>query len=142
MAGLAASGCGEREKDRYIDDYKPLNDRLLRIGESVGRAPLEVGSDSNAKLAARFGRYASELDAVNRDIKALDTPRDLQAGSKALTGTIDVVVSDLEKISKAARQGDQEAAAAATLALTDDANKVNEAQNGLARATGANVGPR
>lgn len=142
MACLAASGCGGSEKDRYIDDYDPLNDRLLRIGESVGRATLEAGQQSNAKLTTRFGKYASDLDDVNKDIAALDTPSDLEDESEALTESIDVVIRDLEKISAAARRGDKEAAAASTLALTDDSKGVNRAQNKLAKATGADVGPR
>jgi hypothetical protein len=141
LAG-AAPGCGGDEKDSYVDDYNPLNDRLLTLGESIGRAPLQAGPDSNSRLASRFRSYASQLDDVNRDIAALDTPADLRDESKALTSRIEVVVRDLRKISDAARRGDQQAAAAATLALTDHANEVNAAQNKLARATGADVGPR
>jgi len=140
--GILASGCGESEKDKYIDDFKPLNGRLLKLGESIGSAPLETGSDGNARLARRFGQYATDLGDVSSDIASLDTPRELEAESKALTRRIEVVVKDLRKISAAAKRGDQRAAAAATAALTDDANDVNRAQNRLATATGADVGPR
>lgn len=139
---LLASGCGESEKDKYIEDYKPLNERLLKVGEAVGRAPLEAGTESNANLARRFNRYADDLDRVNRDIAALDTPADLMEESKALTRTIGVVIADLEKIATAAREADERAAAAATLSLPDHANAVNRAQNRLAKATGADIGPR
>jgi len=141
-AGLAASGCGQSDKDRYVHDYKPLNDRLLRVGEAIGRAPIEAAPDSNAKLSARFRRYASDLNRVNKDIAALDTPGDLRADATALTRGIGAVVRDLEKISRAASRGDQKAVAATTVALRDGANMVNKAQNRLARATGADVGPR
>lgn len=139
---LAASGCGESEEERYVDDYSSLNDRLLTLGRAIGTAPLDAGQESNAKLATRFGRYASGLDDLNGEIAALDTPGDLRDEATALTGSIAVVVKDLKRISAAARRGDGEAAAAATLALSDDSNKVNRAQNRLARATGADVGPR
>lgn len=138
---LLTAGCGESEKDEFIDAYKPLNDRLLKVGEAVGRAPLEAGTESNAKLAQRFNRYADDLDRINREIAALDTPADLVDESKALTRSVVVVIVDLEKIATAAREADQRAAAAATLSLTDHSNAVNRAQNRLARATGADVGP-
>ena len=140
-AALMAAGCGESEKDKYVDDYNPLNERLLAIGEEVGRAPLEAGTESNAKLARRFDKYADDLDRVNKDIAALDTPDDLVDESKALTRSIVVVIADLERIATAAREADQRAAAAGTLSLTDHANAVNRAQNRLAKATGADVGP-
>lgn len=141
-AALTSAGCGQSEEEQYIDAYKPLNARLLRIGEALGRAPLDVAPGSNAKRAAQFGRYASDLDGVNQDIAALDTPDSFKADSVALTEKIDVVVKDLEKISRAAREGDGKMAAAATLALADDSNDVNRAQNELAGATGADVGTR
>lgn len=141
-AFVAVSGCGQSENDKYIDDYDPLNERLLAIGEKIGRAPLEAGTDSNAKLARRFNRYADDLDRINKDIAALDTPADLMDESEALTRTIGVVIVDLEKIATSAREADQRGAAAATLSLTDHANAVNRAQNRLARATGADIGPR
>lgn len=141
VVALLASGCGESEKDEYIEDYRPLNERLLKVGEVVGRAPLEAGTESNANLARRFDRYADDLDRVNRDIAALDTPADLMDESKALTRAIGVVIADLEKIA-AAREADERAAAAATLSLTDHSNAVNRAQNRLAKATGADIGPR
>ena len=147
VAALAASalvgaGCGESEKDEFIDAYNPLNERLLKIGRSVGGAPLEAGTESNAKLAQRFNRYADDLDKVNRDLAALDTPADLKDESKALTRAIGVVIVDLENVATAAREADQRRAAAATLSLTDHSNAVNQAQNRLAKATGADVGPR
>ena len=139
---MALAGCADSEQDRYVKDYDPLNDRLLEIGQSLGRAQLQAGSASNSQLGRQFSKSAAELDAVREDIAALDTPADLADESKALIASIGDVVGDLERISAAATRGDQQAAAAATLSLTEDSNDVNRAQNRLARATGANVGPR
>lgn len=141
-AVLVPTGCGQGEKEKYIDDFKPLNDRLLRIGAALGGASLEASPEANVDLATELGRFASDLRDVNRDIAALDTPADLRAEAQSLTRTIDVVVTDLEKISGAARRGDRKEVAAATMALADDSNSVNRAQNNLARATGADIGPR
>jgi len=141
-AALVAAGCGKDDKEKYVEAYDPLNERLLKLGDAVGRAPLEAGTESNARLAHRFNRYADDLDRVNRDIAALDTPDDLMDESKALTRAIGVVIVDLENVATAAREADQRRAGAATLSLTDHTNAVNRAQNRLARATGAAVGPQ
>jgi hypothetical protein len=79
---------------------------------------------------------------VNRDIAALDTPGQLRTDATALTGRIELVVRDLRKIAKAARRGDKKGGKAANVALANDAKKVNQSQNRLALATGADVGQR
>jgi hypothetical protein len=142
LAGSAATGCGQSEEDKYVEDYKPLNDRLLRVGVAIGAAPLEAGEQTNDQPAQRFSKYAADLDAVKKDIADLDTPSDLEDESLALTSSLEVVVEDLKKVASAAESGDKAAAAAATRALARDAARVNFAQNKLARATGADAGPR
>ena len=142
LAGLAASGCGQTEKEKYIDDYRPVNDRLLKIGQEIGTAPLAAGPQSNVKISEQFAKYASDLDDVRKDIAALDTPDSLKDESKALTSSIAVVETDLRDISGAAKRADKRAASAGTVALRAHAARVNFSQNRLARATGADVGPR
>ena len=107
LAGSAAAGCGQSEEDKYVEDYKPLNDRLLRIGVAIGAAPLEAGEQTNEQLAQRFNKYAADLDAVKKDIADLDTPSDLEDESLALTSSIEVVVEDLKKVASAAESGDK-----------------------------------
>ena len=139
---LPIAACGESEKDKYIDDYKPLNDQLLKVGSDLGTAAEGVESKSDAALARQFGALAKRLERVNGDIAALDTPDDLKDEAKALNKVIDTTTGDIEDIAKAARANDAQAAAAATLQLSTDAQEVNTAQNKLARATGADVGQR
>jgi methionyl-tRNA synthetase len=142
MVGLALTGCGESEKEKYVDDYKPLNERLLKVGESLGAGLGNASDRTNAQLAEQFKGFASDLEDVNKDIEALDPPAELEGDSKTLTERVDVVVKDAEAISKAAQKGDAKAAAAATMDLAEHSNRVNQAQNKLARATGAKVGER
>ena len=142
VAAVSVSGCGESDKDKYVDDYKPLNDRLLKVGERIGDGTLRARRQTNERLARDFGGYAADLEDVRKDIARLDTPDDLKDESSALTRSIDDVVDDLRKISGAADEGNPRAAAAATLDLGDHARTVNQVQNKLAKATGADVGPR
>ncbi len=137
---LPVAGCGESETDKYIDDYSPLNDELLDVGRDLSTALEGVESKSDAALAKQFGGLATRLEDVSKQIAALDTPADLKDESKALTEQLDTTTGDVEDIAKAAQENDAEAAAAATVQLSSDAQEVNKAQNKLARATGADVG--
>jgi predicted nucleic acid-binding Zn-ribbon protein len=137
---MPLGACGQSEKDKYIDDFKPLNDKLLDIGGELGAAVGGADNQDDAALAKQFGALARRLDAVNKDIADLDTPSDLQDEAKALNGRIDDTVGELEAIEKAARGHNAEDAAAATVQLATDSEAVNKAQNKLARATGARVG--
>ena len=140
LALLALAGCGQSEKDKYIDDFKPLNDKLLNLGRDLGTAVQKADRQSDAALSKQFGALATRLEGVNKDIAALDTPSDLQDEAKTLNDKIDAAVGDLEAIEKAARENSAEDAAAATVQLATDAEAVNTAQNKLAKATGAKVG--
>jgi hypothetical protein len=137
---MPLAACGESEKDKYIDDFKPLNDKLLDLGRELGAAVGGAESQGDAALAKQFGSLAKRLDGLNKEIADLDTPSDLDDEAKDLNGRIDDTVGDLEDIAKAAREHDAQDAAAGTVQLATDAEAVNKAQNKLARATGAEVG--
>lgn len=142
LPALALGACGQSEKDKFIEDYKPLNDRLLGLGRELGSAVRGAESKNDAALARQFSSLATRLEDANKDIAALDTPADLTDESKALTDTLDATVGDIEDIATAARGKDAQGAAAATVELAADSEDVNAAQNKLARATGAKVGDR
>jgi predicted nucleic acid-binding Zn-ribbon protein len=142
LALMALAGCGESEKDKYIDDFKPLNDKLLDVGRDLGAAVGAAETQNDAALAKQFGALAKRLEGVNEEIADLDTPSDLEDEAKDLKGSIDETVGTLEAIEKAAREHDAEDAAAATVRLASDSEQVNAAQNKLAKATGADVGEK
>ena len=140
LAGVASAGCGEDEKDKFVEDYRPLNDRLLKIGSDLGEGLRSAGNKSNRRLAEQFAGFGLRLSAVAKDIRNLETPDELKDESSNLTARIDDVVKNLQDISGAAGTGDPQAAAAATVELGTTAQALNTAQNKLARATGAKVG--
>ena len=142
LLALALAACGQNEKEKYVDDFKPLNDKLLSLGQDLGAAIQGAESKSDEALARQFSSLATRLEGVNEDIAALETPADLRDEAKALRDTLDDAIGDIEDIAKAARGKDAQAAAAATVELAADSEDVNAAQNKLARATGAKVGGR
>ncbi len=142
LAALAAvaAGCGESSKDKFIDDYKPLNDRLLKVGQDLGTGLQKAEGKSNKALSEQFAAYALRLQSVSKDIRRLETPSELEDESDALTSRIDATVENLKEISGAAANNDAQAAATATVELATNSQALNRAQNRLAKATGARVG--
>ncbi len=140
LAALAAAGCGENSRDKFIDDYKPLNDRLLKVGQDLGTGLQKAEGKSNKALSEQFAAYALRLESVSKDIRRLETPGELEDESEALTSRIDAAVENLKEISGAAANNDAQAAATATVELATNSQALNRAQNRLAKATGARVG--
>ncbi len=99
---VPVAGCGEDEKDQYIDDFKPLNDKLLDVGRDLGVAVQGADDQSDAALAKQFAGLATRLEGVKKEIAALDTPADLKDEAAALDKNLDATVEDLEDISEAA----------------------------------------
>lgn len=142
LLALALIGCGQSEKEKYVDAYKPLNDRLLSVGEDLGAALQAADSKRDEAVAAQFAALARRLEVVRKDVAAVETPADLRDESKALNDALTDAIADIEDIASASRGKDARRAAAATVQLSTAARKVNVAQNRLALATGARIGDR
>lgn len=140
LAAFASPGCGEDEKDKFVEDYRPLNDRLLQVGKDLGKGLQTAEGKSNKALSEQFAAFALRLDAINKGIRALDTPDDLRDERDVLALRINDTIKNLQDISGAAAEGDPQAAAAATVELGTNSQALNRAQNKLAKATGAKVG--
>ena len=140
LAPLAAAGCGQDDKEKFVEDYKPLNDRLLKIGDDLGEGLRSAGNKSNKRLAEQFAGFALRLQAVNKEIRDLDTPDDLKDERVELSARIADLVKSLQDISGAAGTNNVDAAATAMVDLGTTSEALNEAQNKLARATGAKIG--
>jgi hypothetical protein len=141
-ASVLAAGCGESAKDKYISSYKPINKDLIALGNKLGTAVNTANTKSNPQLAAQFSGFQKQLVTIRKRVDGLDTPDDLKDESRALSSAIDTVQEDVGDIATAARKSDAAGAGAATVRLSRDSNRVNNAQNTLAKATGAKVGNR
>jgi hypothetical protein len=142
VAALLAAGCGQSAKDKYISSYKPINRDLIRVVDRMATAVNSAGGKSNAQLSTQFGGFQTQLKGIRKRVEGLDTPDDLKDESRALSVAIGTVEGDVGDIATAARKSDAQGAAAATVRLSRDSNRVNTAQNTLAKATGAKVGSR
>ena len=145
MLLLAASvallaGCGQSEKDKYIEAYSPLNTRLVKVNDQLARTINAAGNKTNGEIAQEFTPLGTQLGSLSKDIRALDTPTDLQQESKALTRSLDRTQAHVEALTTAARKNNAQALATASTELPAEANNISDVANKLARATGAKVG--
>jgi hypothetical protein len=134
------AGCGQSEKDKYIEAYSPLNTRLVKVNDKLARTINASGEKSNAQVAREFAPLGTQLGTLSKEIRALDTPTDLQQESKALTRSLDRTQAHVEALTAAARKNDSQGLATASTELPAEANNISNVANALARATGANVG--
>ena len=143
LAILAAlAGCGGNDEANFEEQYRPLNDSLLRIGRDIDRGLESAAGKSNKQLSEQFAGFALRLEAVNKGLRRLDAPDDLDGDRATLTARIDSTVKALKAISGATGEGDRQGTAVAVLDFEESSQELNRAQNALAKATGARVGPR
>ena len=140
-AGLVAAGCGESEEDKFVEAYRPLNDRLLKFNRDLSASLRGAEGKTNKQLSEQFAAFALRLQALNKGVRALETPEDLEDERRGLATEADATVENLREISGAAGNDDPQTAAAATVELGASTEALSRAQNRLAEATGAPVEP-
>lgn len=139
LAALAGCGGGDEE---FEEQYGRLNNSLLRIGRDVDKGLRSAGDKTNKQLSEQFAGFALRLQAVNTGLRRLDPPDELEGESATLIARIDDTIKDLKAISGATGEGDRQGTAVAVLDFETSSRALNRAQNKLAKATGASVGPR
>ena len=138
----AASGCGENEEDKFAEAYRPLNDRLLKFDRDLSAGLRDAEGKTNKQLSEQFAAFALRLQALNKGVRALEPPEDLEDERSELATQVDATVENLRAISAAAGIADAQAAAAATVELGASTEALSRAQNRLAEAAGGPVEPR
>ena len=138
----ALAGCGGNDEEEFDEQYGRLNGRLLDVGRDVDRGLRSAAGKSNKQLSEQFAAFALRLEALNTGLRRRDPPDELEGRSATLIARIDDTIKDLKAISGATGEGDRQATVDAVLAFNTSSRALNRAQNALARATGASVGPR
>ena len=138
----ALAGCGGSDEETFDEQYARLNSRLLDVGRDVDRGLQSAAGKTNRQLSEQFAAFALRLDALNTGLRRLDPPDELEGRTATLIARIDDTIKDLRAISGATGEGDRQGTAVAVIDFETSSRELNRAQNALARATGARIGPR
>src|SRR3954452_16511887 len=141
VALLAGCGGGSDSSDQFNKDFKAVNDQLLDLGTTVGRALQAAPQTTDDMLAGEFAGFATQLDTIKGRVDALKPPSDQKAEVDALSAAVAALSKDLKDISSAAKVHDTTKAREATQALLRDSRALRTARRALAKETGAKVGP-
>ena len=133
-AALGPAGCLQSSKDRYIADYQPLNDRILKVNDRIVDT-LNTPS-SPGKLSRELTPLSGQLTRLGRQIADLDTPEDLRQESAALSRSLTRTGEGAGRTAVAAREADGPALVHATRDLADDVNALIRRSQRLAEAAG------
>jgi hypothetical protein len=134
LAALVLAACGGSAEEKYKEDFPPLSQKLVSLGQEVGDSIQGAGGSTDEQLAEDFAQYAERLGTVQQDIDDLEPPDDLASDQDQLVSAIGEVQGALDDIAEAADKGDAEAARQATLDLIQGSKALRDSRRKLARA--------
>jgi hypothetical protein len=132
---LAATGCG----GSFKDDFKSLNDDILKLSASVGSAIRAAPSQSDDQVKKDFGKLAGRMGDLKGRAEDLDAPDKLKSKKQNLVDAMGETKKALQDIGDAAGSHSRRGAERGLRELVLGGVKLARARRSLARATGAKV---
>jgi uncharacterized protein YukE len=134
LVAIVLAGCGGSSEEDYRDEFEPISQDIVALGEDVGQAVEGASGTTDERLADQFGNFAQELGDLQQDLDELEPPDDLADEQDALTSAMGEVQGALEGIASAAEQGDVDAARQSTEDLIQGSTDLRDARRKLAQA--------
>jgi hypothetical protein len=139
LLGVAAiglgAGCGEDEREAYMEDVRPLNRQIGSLGEYTGTAVEGAERRTDQQIESQFGQIADELRRLRGELEELDPPDDLEPVQDEVAEAMRAVENALRGIERAAASGDPDAARRSTVELLRTSEDLRGARRKLARET-------
>jgi hypothetical protein len=129
------AACGEDKEKTFREDFRPLNQRILDLGEDVGKAVSGASGKSDQQIEEDFGELAQRTGEVAKDVDALEPPDDLKKPKEDLVEAMGDARDALGDIESAADQSDPQAARRATVQLVTSSKELRDSRRRLERAT-------
>ena len=137
LAGCGDDDGGGASKEDYAEEFKPINDEFLALGEEVANTIRTAKGQTDASLAAKFEQQAESVGGLKGRLEDLDPPEDYKSDHDKLAAAMGVVQADLAAVSDAARAHDADTARTAVQKLVRDSEAVRTPRRALAAKTGA-----
>lgn len=137
LAGCGDDDGGGASKEDYAEEFKPINDEFLALGEEVANTIRTAKGQTDAALAAKFGDQAGSVGALKERLDDVEPPEDYKADHDKLSSAMAVVQADLQAVADAARKHDAKGARTAVQKLVKDSEAVRTPRRALASKTGA-----
>jgi chromosome segregation ATPase len=135
LAAVCLAACGgDDESASFREDFPPVSQRIVSLGEEVGDQIETAAEASDEELANEFERFARELGELRGQLEELEPPEDLSDERDDLAAAMGDVRGSLQEIADAAEEGDPEAARQATIELIERSEELREARQTLAKA--------
>jgi TolA-binding protein len=135
LAAALAAGCGEDQREAYVEDFRPLSRQIASLGEFTGQAVQNAERRSDAQIEDQFGQIAVELARLRGELEDLDPPDDLADAQKDMADAMRAVEDALRGIQRAAARSDPDAARQSTIELVRASEDLREARRRLAGET-------
>jgi hypothetical protein len=128
-------GCGEDQREAYVDDFRPLSRQIGSLGEYTGTAIEGADERSDQQIEQQFGEIAVELRRLRGELEDLDPPEDLAGLQEDFAVAMRAVERALRGIEEAAARHNPGAARQSTVDLIRASEDLREARVRLNRAT-------
>jgi hypothetical protein len=135
LAAALIAGCGGASKDDYSADFRPLNKKIVALGDKIGKGAAKASGQSDREIEKEFGGYAKETSALRGELDDLDPPDDLESDHEKLGSALGDAEHALSGIENAAQEHDAQAARSSTLDLVQASRNLRAARRRLERAT-------
>jgi hypothetical protein len=137
LLALLGSGCGESKEQKFKEDFKPVNAKIVSLGREVGAGVASASEKDDKQIASQFRGFATRLGKITDELKDLDPPDDLKKDRDSLANAMSDAETALRGIEVAAKEKNSRAARSATLQLVPASERLRVARLRLARKTGA-----
>jgi hypothetical protein len=135
LAIMLGAGCGEDQRDAYVEDFRPLSRQIASLGQFTGDAVQTAERKSDAQIEDQFRQIADELARLRGELEALEPPDDLADDQRAMAEAMRGVEEALRGIQRAAGQSDPRAARRQTIELIQASEDLRDARGRLNQAT-------
>lgn len=139
--GGVVSACGEDETAVYRSAFLPVSGEIVATGRGVERAIAGAGAMKNeAEVAVAFARLSDDASRIAGSLVRISAPKEFAADHRGLISGLRREAGHLNRISRAAIDGDAGAGKRATGQATLGAGEIRDPRQRILTRLGVEPG--